>query len=130
MKLDMSSNEILDALRESKLRGPGPQTYKPDMKKILARPSPKIVFGNASRFELIFKERQWRQNPGPGQHFKESGTGVYKTPKKSGRKDSNFSRSIRQAIELSSGKDKDLVKESPGPGSYHLPKLIGDMPSY
>lgn len=28
------------------------------------------------------------------------------------------------------GKDKDLVTESPGPGSYAMPKLIGDMPAY
>ena len=28
------------------------------------------------------------------------------------------------------GKDKDLVNDSPGPGNYTLPKLIGDMPTY
>ena len=41
-----------------------------------------------------------------------------------------FSRSQRQGIEYYMGKDKDLVAESPGPGTYVMPKLIGDMPTY
>ena len=28
------------------------------------------------------------------------------------------------------GRDKDLVIDSPGPGAYMMPKLIGDMPTY
>ena len=57
IKIDMSQNEILDALRESKNKSPGPQSYFPDLAKILARPAPKIVFGNQNRFSLVFKER-------------------------------------------------------------------------
>ena len=41
-----------------------------------------------------------------------------------------FSRSDRKSIQHHMGKDKDLVNESPGPGDYTLPKLIGDMPTY
>jgi len=73
---------MVEALKASKNRGPGPQTYKYDMKKILARPSPKVIIGNASRFDLVFKERQWRQNPGPGSYYQESGAGVYLSTKK------------------------------------------------
>ena len=37
---------------------------------------------------------------------------------------------MRKGIQYFSGKDKDLIDSSPGPGSYKLPKLIGDMPRY
>lgn len=97
----------------------------------MPRPAPRIKIGSSPRFKLIFQERQWRQNPGPGS-YKESGPGVYykggNESKKSGR--STFSRSLRQGVEYFSGKDKDLIAESPGPGNYNLPKLIGGVPSY
>ena len=102
------------------------------MAKILARPSPKIVIGNATRFDLVFKERQWRLNPGPGAYHTDNGTGVYMSSaaKKSGSRETTFNRSQRVGIEHYMGKDKDLIAEGPGPASYRLPKLIGDIPVY
>ena len=50
--------------------------------------------------------------------------------KRNSVKRETFSRSKRQGIEHCMGRDKDLVKESPGPASYMLPKLIGEMPTY
>ena len=41
-----------------------------------------------------------------------------------------FSSTDRKSIQHCMGKDKDLVNDSPGPGNYTLPKLIGDMPTY
>ena len=126
MKLDQSSNDVLDALRASKIRGPGPQSYVPDLSKFMVRPAPKINFGNSNRFDLIFKERQWRQNPGPGTYYKDKDSerkgsgrsGLFHKPMTSRRE--TFSRSQRKGIEYN-GKDKDLVKASPGPSNYTLP---------
>ena len=57
---------VINALREAKRKGPGPQSYAFDLKKIMARSSPRVQIGKQGRFDLIFQEKQWRRNPGPG----------------------------------------------------------------
>lgn len=134
MKLsDSQTDNVLEALRASKIKGPGPQSYLPNTKKFMVRSPVNINFGNQGRFELLFKERQWRQNPGPGTYHEESPRGsiqnTFRKKPKSSQRDT-WSRSQRKGIEYFMGRDKDLVNESPGPASYVLPKLIGDMPTY
>ena len=48
----------------------------PDLNKVLARPSPKIGFGKKNRFELLFKEKEWLQNPGPGYYMENLATTI------------------------------------------------------
>ena len=52
----------------------------PDLNKVLARPSPKIGFGKKNRFELLFKEKEWRQNPGPGSYYMENSATTILSP--------------------------------------------------
>ena len=47
LKLTESSTDVvLDALRASKMQGPGPQSYTPSHNKFLVRSPPNINFGN------------------------------------------------------------------------------------
>ena len=42
--METQANEILEALRASKLKGPGPQSYTPNQKEFYVRQSPKLEF--------------------------------------------------------------------------------------
>jgi len=95
----------------------------------MPRQSPKIQIGKQGRFQLLFNERTWRENPGPGDYCS-SAASSKKGRNSATTKHQTFSKSQRKGIEYLMGKDKDLLESSPGPGSYRLPKMIGDIPKY
>ena len=79
---------------------------------------------------MLAKEKQWRENPDPGAYDHEKNRSGVFTQKKNSKTKNTWSKTKRKGIEFSSGKDKDLILESPGPENYHLPPLMGEMPSY